>query len=127
MRPGEAAPAEVRCEATSSRGAERHRCGLLAGHGGAHKCCGVQCPATWENAGAGGAGDAELEPVMVELPVIRCPTCDVPWVLRWSFSLTGGADRYVWQRDCRHKSRPPADEGVNEWAPAGVARLWEPS
>lgn len=62
------------------------------------------------------------ELVEVELPVLRCSTCDVPWVLRMSISLTEGTTRYLWQRDCRHKAAGPADEGVNEWAFAGAAR-----
>ena len=35
-----------------------------------------------------------------------CPTCDAPYVLRRSYSLTTGNFIWLWQRDCKHKSSP---------------------
>lgn len=43
----------------------------------------------------------------VIVPVVRCPTCNTPWVLRWSLRMmTPGPPEYLFQRDCKHKSTP---------------------
>lgn len=43
--------------------------------------------------------------MIVKVPVIRCSTCGIPWVLRWTIRMmTPGPPEWLYQRDCRHKS-----------------------
>jgi hypothetical protein len=66
------------------------------------------------------------ELVDVELPVLRCAVCDTAWVLRLAFvfGTKTTESRYLWQRDCGHKSAGPrpVDSASAEWAFAGAAR-----
>lgn len=41
----------------------------------------------------------------IYVPVFECPTCEVPAVLRWSLSLTGGGAELLYQRDCKHRTQ----------------------
>lgn len=41
----------------------------------------------------------------VQVNVIRCAKCDVPYVLRWAFFVIDRPDEYVYQPDCKCKAR----------------------
>lgn len=43
-------------------------------------------------------------PVVTFYPV--CSTCGVAWVYRRCLSFATGGYRWLWQRDCKHKSEP---------------------
>ena len=43
----------------------------------------------------------------VRVPVVKCPTCEVPYVLRFSlFMVNGREPEYLFARDCKHKTPP---------------------
>lgn len=54
----------------------------------------------------------------VQMPVVRCPTCQVPWALK--VAHTFGADEarteYLFVRDCKHKASPDIDAARGESA-----------
>lgn len=56
----------------------------------------------------------------VNVPVVRCTRCDVPYVLRFSLRLNGPAE-WLYQRDCSHKTGLPT--GTVEAAKAETAPL----
>lgn len=70
----------------------------------------------------------------IQLPVLRCPTCDTPYVFRLCHSLVDGAwvDEWLFQRDvvsggkCRKTHPfivPPGDFDSIQFVTAHVARL----
>lgn len=44
--------------------------------------------------------------MIVQVPVVRCTVCDVPYVLRFSLRMTAPAE-WLYQRDCKHKTGLP--------------------
>jgi hypothetical protein len=54
------------------------------------------------------------QPKPIHVPVPRCPTCNVPWVLRLSMNLFAGSCEWLYQRDCKHKGQTPT--GTDERA-----------
>lgn len=47
--------------------------------------------------------------VTVHLPVVRCPQCEHPYVLRLALAFDGD-QRWGWFRDCQHRGRAPVGE-----------------
>lgn len=45
----------------------------------------------------------------VQVPVVRCTVCDVPYVLRFSLRMTPPAE-WLYQKDCKHKTGLPVGE-----------------
>lgn len=47
--------------------------------------------------------------MIARVPVLRCPTCDAAYVLRWTLRvMTPGPPQFMYQTDCRHKLATPA-------------------
>lgn len=40
------------------------------------------------------------------VPVVRCTTCDQAYVLELAYPLDGRPPRYIFRRDCKHKTPP---------------------
>lgn len=60
-----------------------------------------------------------------DVPVVRCPTCSTPYVLRLAMSMFAG-ERWIYQRDCKHRAPLPAgelDAADVEVAPLTVLRV----
>lgn len=45
--------------------------------------------------------------MIVQVPVVRCTVCDVPYVLRFSVRWSAPAE-WLYQKDCKHKTGLPA-------------------
>lgn len=62
----------------------------------------------------------------VRVPVIRCPTCDTPYVLRWTIHImTPGPPEYIYQRDCKHRSSVTGSISVKELETAPLSVVVE--
>lgn len=60
----------------------------------------------------------------VEIPVVRCPTCDAAYVLRLPLFIMGGEPEWIYQPDCRHKPQNYSVEPDDmEFARLAVARI----
>lgn len=56
----------------------------------------------------------EMRGTEAQVPVVRCPTCQVPYVFRWSLNLRGDPPEYLMQRDCKHKFVAPTSTPLED-------------
>jgi hypothetical protein len=51
-----------------------------------------------------------LDVERVQVPVVLCPICQTPYILRPGFTFPAGIHEYMYQRDCKHKTTPGNDD-----------------